>query len=73
MFAVSLRNADHVRQYFVSDRSARGWEIKSEQDRTLTKHVWYHDWHRVERTLELFRQEVAVLTAQGWQIQSTNR
>jgi hypothetical protein len=73
MFSVCLRQANHVRQYFVSNRSAGGWEIRSEEDHTLRKHVWYHDWHRVERTLELFRREVAELTAQGWQIQPTKQ
>lgn len=73
MFAVCLRHADHVRQYFVSNRSDAGWEIRSEEDRTLRKHAWYRDWHRVERTLHLFRREIADLTAQGWQVQSMNR
>ncbi len=69
MFAVCLRHADHVRRYFVSNRSPAGWEIKSEEDQRLRKHVWYRDWHRVERTLALFRREVDDLMAQGWQIQ----
>lgn len=73
MFSVCLRRADHVRLYSVSGRSHDGWEIRSEEDRALTKHAWYRDWHRVERTLELFRREIADLTAQGWQIQSMNR
>jgi hypothetical protein len=73
MFAVCLRQNDHVRQYFVSARSTGGWEIRSEEDQHLRKHVWSHDWHRVERTLEQFRREVAALTAQGWQVQSSNQ
>ena len=70
MFAVCLRHADHVRQYVISNRSAAGWEVRREEDHTLQKLVWYRDWHRVERTLALFRREVDDLTAQGWQIQS---
>jgi hypothetical protein len=73
MFSMSLRLADHVREYSVSARQGAGWEIKLQEDRTLTRHVWYRDWHRVERTLGIFRQEVAELTAQGWQIQPTHR
>jgi len=70
MFDVCLRRADHVREYFVSNRSATGWEIRSEEDRTLRKHATYRDWHRVERTLSLFRSEIAELMNQGWQVQS---
>lgn len=72
MFDVRLRRADHVRQYFVSNRSEVGWEIRSEEDRTLRKHACYRDWHRVERTLSLFRSEIAELMNQGWHVQSTN-
>jgi hypothetical protein len=28
--------------------------------------VFYHDWHRVERALALFRLEVAELSERGW-------
>ncbi len=73
MFAVYLRHDEHVRLYSVSDRFPGGWEIKSEEDERLTKHVWCHDWHRVERTLQMFRREVDALTAQGWEVQPTNR
>ncbi len=70
MFAVCLRDAEHVREFFVSHRSAAGWEIRSQEDHTLKRHAWYHDWHRVERTVDLFRREVNDLIASGWQIQS---
>jgi hypothetical protein len=70
MFSVSLRRDDNVRHYSVDDHGAAGWEIKAEENRTLTRHVWYHDWHRVERMLALFHREVADLTESGWTIQS---
>lgn len=73
MFAVCLRHADHVRLYSISERSGHGWEIKTEEDSSLKKHAWYRDWHRVERALALFRREIADLTAQGWQVQSTHQ
>jgi hypothetical protein len=71
MFSMSLRLADHVREYSVSARQGAGWEIKLQEDRTLKRHVWYRDWHRVERTLVIFRQEVATLRLQGWQVISS--
>jgi hypothetical protein len=73
MFSMSLRLADHVREYSVSARQGAGWEIKLQEDRTLKRHVWYRDWHRVERTLVIFRQEVAALRLQGWQVISSIR
>jgi hypothetical protein len=57
----------------VAARGAAGWEITTEENRQLTRHTWYHDWHRVERTLALFDREVADLTAQGWRVQPANR
>lgn len=68
MFDVCLRRADHVREYFVSNRSEAGWEIRSEEDRTLRQHACYRDWHRVERALSLFRHEIAELQKQGWRV-----
>jgi hypothetical protein len=73
MFRVCLQREDDVRQYSVSSHGAAGWEIKAQENATLTKHTWYHDWHRVERTLALFDREVADLTAAGWTVQSVKR
>jgi hypothetical protein len=70
MFEVQLRRADHIRQYFISNRSESGWEIRSEEDQALRKHACYRDWHRVERTLSLFRSEIAELMNQGWLVQT---
>jgi hypothetical protein len=66
MFSAHLRRDEHSRRYSISPLGESGWEIKFERDRQLTHHVCYHDWHRVERTLAVFRLEVAELTAQGW-------
>jgi hypothetical protein len=66
MFTANLHLADHTRRYSISPHKESGWEIKLEHDRKLTHHVWYRDWHRVERTLAVFRLEVAQLTARGW-------
>jgi hypothetical protein len=71
MFSVCLRRNDEVRRYSVGSHGVAGWEIKTEGNRMVTRHVWYHDWHRVERKLALLTREVEDLTEQGWQIQST--
>jgi hypothetical protein len=72
MFSISLQRAEHVRRYSIRSMEGAGWEVKLEEDRMLTRHIRYHDWHRVERALAIFRREVADLTAQGWEVQSTS-
>ncbi len=73
MFSVCLRRAEETRFCSVSPARGGGWEITMEENRTRTRHVLCHDWHRVERELALFHLTVADLVEDGWQIQSTNR
>ena len=70
MLSITLRRADHVRHYSIRAIRHAGWEVKLEEDRTLKHHIRYDDWHRVERAVELFRREVAGLTAQGWVVEA---
>jgi hypothetical protein len=70
MFSISLRNADHIRHYSIDSHERSGWEVKLEEDCELTHRVCYQDWHRVERALAVFKDEVSDLTARGWQIAS---
>jgi len=67
MFSISLRNAEHLRRYSIHALQNSGWEVSLEEDQRVTRHTHYHDWHRVERTLAVFRLEVSELTARGWQ------
>jgi len=66
MFTVSLRNADHTREYSIHARGVSGWQVRIEADHELARETWYHDWHRVERVLDEFAREVHALTKQGW-------
>ncbi len=66
MFDRSLRHADHVRRFSISFQGTDGWEVRREDDLALTRHNVYLDWHRVERALALFEQEVSELRQQGW-------
>ena len=68
MFTIRLHRAEHVREYSIRSTEGSGWEVTLEEDRRLTRHVRYRDWHRVERALALFRREVADLEARGWEI-----
>ena len=67
MFSVALRNADHIRRFSVSLHTPSGWEVTTERDGESPHRVYYRDWHRVERTLAIFRWEISELTALGWQ------
>ncbi len=67
MFSIRLRHDDdRTRSYSISSLGEAGWEVKLEQEGELTRHVYYHDWHRVERMLALFQLEVTNLTEHGW-------
>jgi hypothetical protein len=68
MFSIVLRNAAATRRYSISPHRDDGWEVTLEREDQLPHHVWYHDWHRVERTLAMFSREIAELTERGWQV-----
>ena len=68
MFSVSLRRAEHTRHYSIRPLIGSGWEVRREEDRELTRHACYRDWHRVERALAVFRMEVSELTSSGWAV-----
>ena len=65
MFYKSLRHDHQTRRYSIA-ATATGWEVREERDSEVVKKVEYHDWHRVERALAIFRLEVSELTAGGW-------
>jgi hypothetical protein len=67
MFFITLRNATSTRRYSIAPLSPAGWEVTLEREGQPTYHVWYHDWHRVERALAACRLEVSELIARGWQ------
>jgi len=66
MFSVTLRKAEQTRRYSISSLSQSGWEVTQEREGEI-RHVFYDDWHRVERTLAIFQLEVSELTEHGWQ------
>lgn len=71
MFDLRLRQDQHIRHYSITPSSAWGWEVRLEEDDTVRRHDYYHDWHRVERVLASFEREVAELTALGWRVTSS--
>jgi hypothetical protein len=68
MFSIVLRNAGATRRYSISPHGDAGWEVSAEREGARPHHVYYHDWHRVERTLAMFQLEISELTARGWRV-----
>ena len=65
LLTARLVRADRVRSYHIRPTST-GWEASAREDEGLVQERTYFDWHRVERTLQRFRDEIAELRAQGW-------
>ena len=65
LLTARLVRANRVRSYHIRPTAA-GWEASAREDERLLQERAYSDWHRVERTLERFRDEIAELRAQGW-------
>ena len=66
MFSITLRKAEKTRRYSISSLGRSGWEVTQEREGE-TRHVFYDDWHRVERALAIFRLEASKLIELGWQ------
>jgi hypothetical protein len=71
LLAATLLCADGVRSYEVR-LASDGWESTERQDQRLVQRRHYSDWHRVERTLERYKNQIADLRAQGWRVVSTD-
>jgi len=67
MFLKELCQAGHTRRFSISQRGQAGWEVRDEQDETVLKRVLYTDWHRVERTLQMFNLQIDELESRGWE------
>jgi hypothetical protein len=66
MFAKELRQEGHTRKFTIKDRGREGWEVQDVEDDRVLKQVFYTDWHRVERALDVFHLQIGDLERQGW-------
>ena len=66
MFSIALRQAGHTRKYHVSPSNISGWDLTLLEDLRPIRQVHYDDWHRVERTLNVFTMRVETLKNEGW-------
>ena len=67
MFAKELKQAGHTKRFTISQAGAEGWEVREEQDSHIVKQVFYQDWHRVERAVQIMTLRVTELEQNGWQ------
>jgi hypothetical protein len=65
MFDKCLHHEGHTRRFLIAE-SGGAWEVRTEEDSRLVKHLRYDDWHRVERALMTMRLEVSTLEEAGW-------
>jgi hypothetical protein len=64
VFEKTLVRAGEVRSYHIQI-GPKGWEVSQKDDRRVARRH-HADWHRVERTLTRFEDEIATLCSQGW-------
>ena len=60
-----LVNQGHV-HHFMVQHSTTGWDVREEEDSTIIRQAHYDDWHRVERSVQLFEQAATMLERDGW-------
>jgi hypothetical protein len=66
MFVKELRQAGHVRKFSITKKGGSGWEVRDIQDERVLRQVYYTDWHRVERTVNIFNILIDDLESRGW-------
>jgi len=65
-FAATLVHEQHVRTFVVRTTAHVGWEALESIDDQVIHRRACSDWHRVERLLSRYTQEIAELREQGW-------
>ena len=66
MFSKELHHAGHTKRFSIQENGRDGWDVREEQDNRVLREACYTDWHRVERALSAFTQEIGQLEDSGW-------
>lgn len=66
MFVKELHQAGHVRKFSIKKLGESGWEVRDMQDERVLRQVYYNDWHRVERAVNMFNILIEDLESRGW-------
>jgi hypothetical protein len=65
VFAKTLVRARHVRSFEIAHARDTGWEASLRSDEAVERRQ-YADWHRVERAITRFIEEISQLRREGW-------
>jgi len=66
MFIKELHQAGHVRKFSITKLGEAGWQVSDIQDERVLRQVYYNDWHRVERAVNMFNILIEDLESRGW-------
>ncbi len=66
LFTKTLVRARQVRTFEVAALPHVGWEASERAGVEVIEQRRYSDWHRVERVLSRFTQQIDELRQQGW-------
>ena len=66
MFNKELHQAGHVRKFSITRLGEAGWQVSDVQDEHVLRQVYYNDWHRVERAVNMFNILIEDLESRGW-------
>jgi hypothetical protein len=66
MFIKELHQAGHVRKFSITKLEESGWQVSDIQDERVLRQVYYNDWHRVERAVNMFNILIEDLESRGW-------
>ena len=66
MFVKELRQAGHVRKFSITKLGESGWRVSDVPDERVLRQVFYTDWHRVERAVNMFNILIDDLESRGW-------
>ena len=71
MFLKELRQAGHVRKFTIFKFGESGWVVRDQHDERVLRQVYYTDWHRVERAVNMFNILIDDLESRGWATTTT--
>jgi len=66
MILLELRRGTETRSFSVTNNRPAGWVLHEQSNCETVRTVRFNDWHRVERAIDLIRQDVAALELEGW-------
>lgn len=62
----------HISHLVVS-YDVTGWNVREERDSIVVHEAHHHDWHRVERAVQVFEYAAVVLNEREWNQPTTDR